>query len=100
MGCCEAFKELFYYRSVRCSCICRYFFTLIEVYSKSLFKNPNDYKEFLLQHNGMEMFDGIELLSTEGIIDYNEVLNFSEGYVLNIIMMEDMSLTQTDQEKD
>ncbi|MCD2476114.1 SMI1/KNR4 family protein, partial [Staphylococcus aureus] len=29
---------------------------------------PNDYKEFLLQHNGMEMFDGIEILSLEGII--------------------------------
>ncbi|PLV35905.1 SMI1 / KNR4 family protein [Bacillus subtilis subsp. subtilis] len=24
---------------------------------------PNDFKEFLLQHNGMEMFDGIEILS-------------------------------------
>lgn len=28
------------------------------------------------------MFDGIELLCTEGIIDYNEVQNFPEGYVL------------------
>ncbi|CAN2249280.1 Knr4/Smi1-like domain-containing protein [Bacillus subtilis] len=43
---------------------------------------PNDYKEFLLQHNGMEMFDGIELLSTEGIIDYNGVQDFPGGYVL------------------
>lgn len=43
---------------------------------------PNDYKEFLLQHNGMEMFDGIEILSLEGIIEYNEVQDFPEGYLL------------------
>lgn len=43
---------------------------------------PNDYKEFLLQHNGMEMFDGVEVLSIEGIIEYNEAQDFPEGYVL------------------
>ncbi|MEG7378064.1 SMI1/KNR4 family protein [Bacillus subtilis] len=35
MGCCEAFKELFYYRSLGVTF-------------------PNDYKEFLLQHSGPE----------------------------------------------
>ncbi|MEC1548822.1 SMI1/KNR4 family protein [Bacillus rugosus] len=34
---------------------------------------PNDYKAFLLQHNRMKMFDGIELLSKEEMIDHNEV---------------------------
>ncbi|AMR50656.1 hypothetical protein A1R12_09870 [Bacillus amyloliquefaciens] len=43
---------------------------------------PNDYKEFLFNHNGMEMFNGIELLSTEGIIEFNEVQDFPKGYVL------------------
>ncbi|MCU4668674.1 SMI1/KNR4 family protein [Bacillus paralicheniformis] len=43
---------------------------------------PNDYKEFLLQHNGMKMFDGVEILNIEGIIEYNEVQDFPEGYVL------------------
>ncbi len=52
---------------------------------------PNDYKEFLFKHNGMEMFNGVELLSTEGIIEYNEVQDFPEGYVLiGYHMMEDM----------
>lgn len=43
---------------------------------------PNDYKAFLLLHNRMEMFDGIELLSTEGMIGHNEVQDFPEGYLL------------------
>ncbi len=51
----------------------------------SVFIFPNDYKEFLLQHNGMEMFDGIEILSLEGIIEYNEVQDFPEGYIFNWI---------------
>ncbi len=43
---------------------------------------PNDYKEFLFSHNGMEMFNGVELLSTEGIIEFNEVQDFPKEYVL------------------
>lgn len=43
---------------------------------------PNDYIEFLLQHNGLKMFDGVEILNIEGIIEYNEVQDFSEGYIL------------------
>lgn len=40
---------------------------------------PNDFKEFLLQHNGIEMFEGVEILSIEGTY---EVQDFPEGYVL------------------
>lgn len=29
---------------------------------------PNDYKEFLLQHNGMEMFDGINYLAQKELL--------------------------------
>ncbi len=48
---------------------------------------PNDFKEFLLQHNGMEMFEGVEILSIEGIIEYNEVQDFPEGVRFNWVLL-------------
>ncbi|ASB89506.1 uncharacterized protein S101395_02999 [Bacillus sonorensis] len=45
-------------------------------------KFPNDYKEFLRLHNGMDIIDGIEVLSINDVIQYNEVQDLPEGCVL------------------
>lgn len=43
---------------------------------------PNDYKEFLRLHNGMEIIDGIEILSINDVIQYNEVQDLPEECIL------------------
>ncbi|WFE12460.1 SMI1/KNR4 family protein [Bacillus atrophaeus] len=39
---------------------------------------PKDYKEFLALHNGMEFLDGIEILSIEDVVKYNETEDLPE----------------------
>jgi len=53
-------------------------------YLESVFKVkfPNDYKVFLRLHNGMEIIDGIEVLSTSDVIKYNEVQDLPEECIL------------------
>ncbi|KFI01448.1 hypothetical protein JN25_19680 [Bacillus sp. BSC154] len=47
-------RELFYCRSVRCSCVCRSFLTVIEVYSRSLLVNASLMKSNKKDTNGKE----------------------------------------------
>ncbi|CAF1774001.1 hypothetical protein NRS6094_04084 [Bacillus subtilis] len=39
---------------------------------------PKDYKEFLALHNGLEFLDGIEILSIEDVMKYNETEDLPE----------------------
>lgn len=45
-------------------------------------KFPNDYKEFLRLHNGIDIIDGIEILSTNDVIKYNEAQDLPEECIL------------------
>ncbi|KXJ36487.1 hypothetical protein AX282_04515 [Bacillus spizizenii] len=39
---------------------------------------PKDYKEFLALHNGLEFLDGIEILSIDDVLKYNETEDLPE----------------------
>ncbi|UJE03957.1 SMI1/KNR4 family protein [Bacillus subtilis] len=43
---------------------------------------PKDYKEFLALHNGMKFFDGVEILSIEDVLEYNETEDLPENCFL------------------
>lgn len=52
---------------------------------------PRDYQELLALHNGLEFLDGIEILSIDDVLKYNETEDLPEKcLLLGIILMEDM----------